>query len=70
MSKWGANQTNVQSVIDKLTAANTLYMGSTEGKHRSRAEYRFVRVVHNGRDSSTYTTDSNFKDNPGYGGQL
>lgn len=70
VSKWGANQTNVQSVIDKLTAANTLYMGSTEGKHRSRAEYRFVRVVHNGRDSSTYTTDSNFKDNPGYGGQL
>ena len=70
VSKWGSNQTKVQSVIEKLTAANTLYIGSTEGYHRSRAKYRFVRVVHNGRDSSTQSGDSNFKDNPGYGGQL
>ena len=70
VSKWGANQTNFQSVLDRLTAANTLYIGSTEGLHRSRAIYRFIRVVHNGRDSSITGGDSNFKDNPGYGGQL
>lgn len=70
VSKWGANQTKFQSVLDKLTAANTLYLGSTEGVHRSRAKYRFVRVVHNGRDSSTHSVDSSFKDNPGHGGQL
>lgn len=70
VSRWGANQTKVQSVIDKLTAANTLYIGSTEGYHRSRAEYRFVRVVHNGRDSSMQGGNGNFNDNPGYGGQL
>ena len=70
VSKWGANQTNFQSVLDKLTAANTLYIGSIEGQHRSRAIYRFIRVVRNGRDSSITGGDSNFKDNPGYGGQL
>lgn len=70
VSKWGANQTKFQSVLDKLTAANSLFIGSTQGVHRSRAKYRFVRVVHNGRDSSTYSVDSNFKDNPGHGGQL
>ena len=70
VSKWGANQTKFQSVLDKLTAANALFIGSTQGVHRSRAKYRFVRVVHNGRDSSTQSADSNFKDNPGYGGKL
>ena len=70
VSRWGTNQTKVQSVIDKLTSANNLYIGSTEGYHRSRAEYRFVRVVHNGRDSTTERGDSNFKENPGNGGQL
>ncbi len=70
IGKWGANQNKVQSVIDKLTAANTLYIGSTDDYHRSRALYRFVRVVHNGRDSSVDTTESDFKENPGHGGQL
>ena len=70
VSKWGTNQTNFQSVLDRLTAANTLYIGSAEGLHRSRAIYRFIRVVHNGRDSSITGGDSSFKDNPGYGGQL
>ena len=68
---WGSTyQANVQSVIDKLIAANTLYIGSTEGVHKSRALYRFVRVVHNGRDAAIEESSSNFKDNPGYGGQL
>lgn len=70
IGRWGVNQNKVQSVIDRLTAANTLYIGSTDDYHRSRALYRFVRVVHNGRDSSVDTTESDFKDNPGHGGQL
>lgn len=70
VSRWGSAQANVQSVIDKLTTANTLFIGSTEGVHRSRAIYRFIRVVHNGRDSSTTDGDSDFKENPGYGGKL
>ena len=69
IGRWGANQVNVQNVVDKLTAANTLYVGSTMGTH-SRALYRFVRVVHNGRDSSIEGGDSNFKEDPGYGGDL
>jgi hypothetical protein len=70
ISRWGANQNKVQALMDKLTAANTLYIGSTDDYHRSRALYRFVRVVHNGRDSSVDSTDSDFKENPGHGGQL
>ena len=70
IGRWGANQNKVQAVIDRLTAANTLYIGSTDDYHRSRALYRFVRVVHNGRDSSADSTESDFKDNPGHGGQL
>lgn len=70
ISRWGAKQNKVQALMDKLTAANTLYIGSTDDYHRSRALYRFVRVVHNGRDSSVDTTESDFKDNPGHGGQL
>lgn len=68
--RWGSNQTSVQAAIEKLTAANALYIGSVEGYHRSRAKYRFVRVVHNGRDSSVKGGDSYFKDDPGYGGKL
>ena len=70
VGRWGSDQINVQSVIDKLTEANTLFIGSTEGVHRSRALYRFVRVVHNGRDAAIEESNSDFKDNPGFGGQL
>lgn len=68
--RWGSNQAYVQAAIEKLIAANALYIGSVEGYHRSRAKYRFVRVAHNGRDSSVKGGDSNFKDDPGYGGKL
>ena len=34
-----------QGRLDELTNSNTLYMASTEGVHRSRAVYKYVRVV-------------------------
>ena len=31
--------------LDFLTSQSTLYIGSTEGQHRSRAKYLYIRVV-------------------------
>lgn len=67
------NRTNVQEVLDRLTAAKTLYVGSVGGgtpAHISRATYRFVRVVYNGQFSTTSSSNSNFLNNPVYGGNL
>ncbi len=36
---------NAQSRIDNLVSKTTLYVASTEGNHRSRALYKYVRVV-------------------------
>jgi len=36
-----------QGLIDSLTSQSTLYIGSIEGGHRSRATYNYVRVVRN-----------------------
>lgn len=63
-------QADVRSVIDKLLQSSTLYVGSTEGVHRSRAYYYYVRAVFNGRDSSIRGGNSNFKENPVNGGNL
>lgn len=65
-----ANQGRVQDVLDRLTNAKTLYVGSTEGDHRSRAIYRFVRVVYNGDFSTTRAGNSDFYEDPVYGGSL
>ena len=65
-----ANRGHVQDVLNRLINARTLYVGSTEGQHRSRAIYRFVRVVYNGEYSSTRGGNSDFKDDPIYGGSL
>ncbi len=64
------NRAHVQDVLNRLINARTLYVGSTEGHHRSRAIYRFVRVVYNGEYSSTRGGNSDFKDDPIYGGSL
>ena len=64
------NQSHVQDVLDRLINARTLYVGSTEGQHRSRAIYRFVRVVYNGEYSATRGGNSDFQDDPSYGGSL
>ena len=65
-----ASRANVQEVLDRLTAANTLFVGSVEGPHRSRAKYRFVRVVYNGEFSTTRSGNTDFKDDPIFGGNL
>ena len=65
-----ANQDKVQQVLNHLVNAKTLYVGSTEGQHRSRAVYRFVRVVYNGDFSTTSGDSSDFKDDPRFGGNL
>ena len=36
---------NTQARLDNLASKSTLYVGSTEGNHRSRAIYKYVRVV-------------------------
>lgn len=36
---------NAQSRLDNLISKSTLYVASTEGAHRSRAVYKYVRVV-------------------------
>lgn len=65
-----ANRGHVQDVLDRLVNARTLYVGSTEGRHRSRAIYRFVRVVYNGDYSSTRGGNSDFEEDPVHGGNL
>lgn len=71
ISHWSqANQADVRSVFEKLLRSSTLYIGSTEGPHRSRAYYYYVRVVYNGRDTAIRGGNSNFKENPGNGGNL
>jgi len=64
------NHAHVEKVLSRLTNAKTLYIGSVEGRHRSRATYRFVRVVYNGRYSSTRGDNSGFSDDPVFGGNL
>ena len=64
------NRGRVQNVLDELINARTLYVGSTEGHHRSRAIYRFVRVVYNGDYSSTRGGSSDFDQDPQNGGRL
>ena len=77
VSRWAVDKrSNVQSVMDKLTTANTVYIGaegageSESSRHLSRATYRFVRVVYNGRDTNIHGGDSNFSENPVDGGNL
>ena len=75
VSRWGLDRRpNVRAVMDKLTTANTIYIGAEgageSSPHLSRATYRFVRVVYNGRDTNIHGGDSNFNENPVYGGNL
>ncbi|MCR5018564.1 MAG: hypothetical protein K6A64_07210 [Bacteroidales bacterium] len=68
-----ASQPKVREVLDRLTAAKTLYVGSVGGgkpPHISRAKYRYVRVVYNGEFSTTRNGHTDFKTDPVYGGEL
>ncbi len=61
---------NSKVVVADLTAASSLYIGSTEGDHRSRATYYYVRVVHNGTGGDTTSTGGDFASDPEDGGYL
>jgi hypothetical protein len=62
---------DVRETFEKLLTANTLFVGSTQGRHRSRATYYFVRAVHNSvYNNATGGENSNFDDNPVNGGNL
>jgi hypothetical protein len=68
-----SSRSNVQEVLRRLTNAQTLYVGSVGGgtpAHGSRAVYRFVRVVYNGEFSTTSTSNTDFREDPIYGGNL
>jgi len=64
---------HVREVLQRLTNAKVLYVGSVGGgspAHGSRAVYRFVRVVYNGQFSTTSNSNTDFKDDPIFGGNL
>lgn len=61
---------NSKVVVADLAAASSLYIGSTEGVHRSRATYYYVRVVHNGTSGDTNYTGGDFASDPEDGGYL
>lgn len=68
--KWPAGDfDNIHYTFEKLINAHTLFIGSTEG-NPSRATYRFVRVVYNGRDSAIRGGNDTFDHNPIHGGNL
>lgn len=68
--RWPAGDlSNIHYTFQKLMNAHTLFIGSTEG-NPSRATYRFVRVVYNGRDSSIRGGNDTFDENPIHGGSL
>jgi len=68
--RWPAGDLdNIHATFERLINAHTLFIGSTEG-NPSRATYRFVRVVYNGRDSSIRGGNDTFDENPIHGGTL
>ena len=68
--KWPAGDlANIRNTFEKLMNAHTLFIGSTEG-NPSRATYRFVRVVYNGRDSAIRGGNDTFNQDPINGGSL
>ena len=66
----GNNLNNAEATLGRLTSANTLFVGSTQGYHHSRARYIFVRAVHNNADSNASETGSTFEQDPVNGGEL
>lgn len=56
--------------FNAIRDSKTLYIGSTQGYHHSRAKYFFVRVVHNGDSGTGAGGDTGFEDDPNHGGNL
>jgi len=58
------------TVHSKILASHTLYIGSIEGYHRSRAKYKYVRVVRKNLDDTWSNGTGGFNENPQPGGNL
>ena len=70
LSKWNSTASVVSSCFDVLRSSSTLYIGSTQGLHHSRAGYMFVRVVHNSAKENAAGGGVNLGDGPVDGGSL
>lgn len=72
LDKWNAADVSIpeaKASLQMILDANSLYVGSTQGYHRSRAGYMFVRVVHNGSSKNSIGSNTHFT-NPNNGGNL
>lgn len=73
LSKWtgsgGVSAADATASLNRILAGNTIYVGATQGYHRSRAGYMFVRVVHNTKSSNPAGGNVGF-DDPVNGGDL
>ena len=67
MTKFNADS---RTVLNEMIDANTLYMGSVEGFHRSRARYTYVRIVRRDLGNVEDGEIGGFDDNPQDGGNL
>ena len=65
-----ANNDNAWTVLSQMTSAPTLYIGSVEGFHRSRARYTYVRIVRKDLGNVEDGEIGGFDDNPQDGGDL
>lgn len=59
-----------QASFDRILSSSTVFVGSTQGLHHSRARYCFVRAVHNNSSGNAAGGASSFEDDPVNGGNL
>ncbi len=72
-SNWTGSGTSADAATESLARilnSNTLYVGATQGYHRTRAWYHFVRVVHNSSTSNPSGGEVDFGSDPVPGGNL
>lgn len=68
--RWGSNAANAKASLSMLLNASTVYVGATQGIHRSRAGYMFVRAVHNNAMENAAGGGVDLGDGPINGGNL
>lgn len=75
LSTWGdpvsaEAAANASASMGRILNSTTLYVGATQGLHRSRARYCFVRAVYNSESGNAAGGGSDFENNPINGGNL
>jgi len=63
-------KTEYYTLLSSLCTNGTLRIGSTEGNNRSNADYKYIRVVHNGTDNDLTRGNGSFDSDPVNGGSL